>query len=69
METLEPSEPRARAPGPIVGRGARADIHAWGPDRVLKLFWEGTHPAGAERERQPGRPAKPACPCRLASEP
>ncbi len=60
METLEPSEPRARAPGPIVGRGARADIHAWGPDRVLKLFWEGTHPAGAEREAAATRTAREA---------
>jgi aminoglycoside phosphotransferase (APT) family kinase protein len=38
------------AKGPLIGRGARADVFAWGEAQALKLFWKGTNPSGVEGE-------------------
>jgi len=40
----------ALKPTELVGRGFTADIYAWGPGRVLKLFHEPGAPERAERE-------------------
>ncbi len=59
--------------GELLGHGARADVFAWDKGRALKLFWEGTSPAGVAGEAFAagvvhqlaaaggGRPAVPAC--------
>lgn len=36
--------------GPIIGRGARAEVYALGADRALKLYWAGKDPASVEGE-------------------
>jgi hypothetical protein len=36
--------------GPLLGRGRTADVHAWGDDRVVKLFLAGSPSDFAERE-------------------
>ncbi|MDQ7793609.1 MAG: aminoglycoside phosphotransferase family protein [bacterium] len=38
------------AMGPLLGRGARAEIFEWGENEVLKLFPESTSPLGVEDE-------------------
>jgi len=41
--------------GSLIGRGARADVFAWGEDKCLKLYWKGTDPAGVAGEAEATR--------------
>jgi Ser/Thr protein kinase RdoA (MazF antagonist) len=48
------------SPDTLVGRGYTADVHAWGPGRVLKLFHPGGDPTRAEREERATRAVRAA---------